>query len=74
MALNKNLSDDFFCEYFKWLFKKRKKKKTETQTLFLTRVFVCVCVCVATSIMETQLILHSHRKNINAYKIGHFHQ
>ena len=45
MALNKNLSDDFFCEYFKWLFKKRKKKKTETQTLFLTRVFVCVCVC-----------------------------
>ena len=43
MALNKNLSDDFFCEYFKWLFKKRKKKKTETQTLFLTRVFVCVC-------------------------------
>lgn len=29
---------------------------------------VCLCVCVATSVMETQLILHSHRKNINAYK------
>ena len=65
MALNKNLSDNFFCDYFKWLFIKEKEKGKRNPDIIS---HTCVCVCVATSVMETQLILHSHRKNINAYK------
>lgn len=59
MALNKNLSDNFFCDYFKWLFHKRKKREKRNPDIIS---HMCLCVCVATSVMETQLII----------KIGHF--
>ena len=75
MALNKNLSDNFFCDYFKWLLKKEKEKGKRNPDI-ISHMCICVCVfvCVATSVMETQLILHSHRKNISAYKDWSFHQ
>ena len=50
MMINKNLSDNFFCDYFKWLsIKEKEKGKRNPDIISHTCVCVCVCVCVCSN-------------------------